>query len=253
MQKLAQLMFVLCLTIILGNVPRSEAAINREELIDLVAQLQYAWYTENLGDLLAISERLESEKPRPATAAWQQYYAAYGYFRAASLAEEDYVIEFLDRCEDITRALQKESSGFAEALVLRGGCAAWLARVRPISAVLAPSRAVRALSKAARIDPENPRLLLQQAEAVMGRKAFSDEYRDPLTLLKQAVDQFERRIDADPLTPDWGEIEALRYLAELSLEAGDRRQARDALEQALQIAPDFRPAVELMQSLRTGG
>ncbi len=235
---------------LLTTASQARAAVSQEQLVDMIARIQYAWYVEDLQELVSLSETLANDKARPALADWQNYYAAYGFFRAAALAEDDYLTEYLGRCEDITRTLLRKSPGFSEALILRGGCAAWLARARPISAVLAPSRAVRALAKASSIDPDNPRLLLQQAEAVIGRKAFADEYPQPISILEQAVTLFGPRADADPLTPDWGEVESHRYLAELLMAAGDKRRARDSLEQALQIAPDNRPAQLLMESLR---
>lgn len=230
-----------------------QAALSEEQLVDSVAQLHYAYYTRSLDDLVTLTERLENERPREATEQWQHYYAALGYYRAALLADDDYVTEYLDRCEDLAKQLLRKQANFVEALVLRGACAAFLAEKRPISAVLAPSRAVRSFAKARAIDPEHPRLLLQQAKAAMGRRAFVDEFPAADIMLQQSLDSFLSRQDADALTPDWGEVEAHTELARLLLEKGERRRARDSIEQALQFAPGYEPALALLETLRQGG
>lgn len=226
------------------------AAIAAGELADLAAQLQYAWYTEQADELLALAERLADEKPRGDIEPWLRYYSAYGYYRAAILADDDYFGEYVDRCESLSRALVRADPEFVEALVLRGSCAALLSARRPISSVLAPSRAVKAFTKAARLEPDNPRLLLQQAVAVMERPRLKNEFEPVPLLLQTALASFERTISADPLTPDWGEAEANTAVARLALSAGQKKRARDALEEALQIVPDYREANRLLGDLR---
>ena len=48
--------------------------------------------------------------------------------------------------------------------------------------------------------------------------------------------------------PDWGHAEALTLLGGSYLTSGDPVAARDALERALVIAPDYREAQELLQT-----
>ena len=55
--------------------------------------------------------------------------------------------------------------------------------------------------------------------------------------------------------PDWGYAEALTALAAAALERGQARAARDSIERALLLAPDYRAALDLriaMQSARSG-
>ena len=232
--------------------PAASAAIAAGELADLAAQLQYAWYTEASSDLVALAERLEDEKPRGDIEPWLRYYSAYGYYRAAMLAEDEYFGEYVERCESLSRRLVRADPEFVEALILRGSCAALLAARRPVSAVLAPSRAIKSFTKAARLAPDNPRLLLQQAVAVMQRPGLRDEFAPVSNLLDAAVAGFERLITADPLAPDWGEAEANTAIATLAIDEGQKKRARDALEQALQIVPDYRAAQRLLATLRAG-
>ncbi|MEM1261588.1 MAG: hypothetical protein AAGH76_04280 [Pseudomonadota bacterium] len=227
------------------------AAVSANELADMAAQLQYAWYTEQVDELVALAERLEDETPRGDIGPWLNYYSAYGYYRAAVLSDDDYVGEYIDRCERLSKALVRQDPEFVEALILRGSCAALLASRRPISAVLAPSRAVKAFTKAARLEPENPRLLLQQAIAVIDRPGLRDEFAPVEELLERSLQLFTITLEIDPLTPDWGEAEANTAMATLALKNGNRLRARDAAEQALQIVADYRAAERLLTELRT--
>ena len=232
--------------------PAVHGAVAAPELADLAAQIQYAWYTEQSQVLVELAERLEAEKPRGDVEPWLRYYSAYGYYRAAMLAGDDYFGEYVERCERLTRALVRSDPEFVEALVLRGSCAALLAAQRPISAVLAPSRAVKSFTKAARLAPANPRLLLQQAVAVMDRPSLRDEFEPVQKLLDASLASFAREISADPLSPVWGEAEANTAVAMLAIDEGQKKRARDALEEALQIVPDYLVAERLLVELRTG-
>ncbi|HET7132053.1 MAG TPA: hypothetical protein VFJ95_07380, partial [Gammaproteobacteria bacterium] len=62
--------------------------------------------------------------------------------------------------------------------------------------------------------------------------------------LEHAVAAFDAR-PAALRGPEWGEAEALAALGELKLARGDAREARDLIERALLLAPDYRFAMEL--------
>ena len=72
-----------------------------------------------------------------------------------------------------------------------------------------------------------------------------------LTAVVEAFDAWTPSID----DPDWGHAEALTALAADALERGQVRAARDLVERALLLAPEYRAAVELraaLQNARTG-
>jgi hypothetical protein len=50
--------------------------------------------------------------------------------------------------------------------------------------------------------------------------------------------------------PTWGEAETLVLLGEVHLQRGETRVARDLLERALLIAPDYRAALNLRARLQ---
>ena len=53
--------------------------------------------------------------------------------------------------------------------------------------------------------------------------------------------------------PDWGNAEALTALAANALERGQLRMARDLVEQALLLVPEYLEAVELRVALQSAG
>ena len=63
--------------------------------------------------------------------------------------------------------------------------------------------------------------------------------------------RFEAAPPSRPGNPDWGHAEALALLGKSYLQRGEPVAARDALERALVMAPDYREAQELLQDGRT--
>ena len=86
----------------------------------------------------------------------------------------------------------------------------------------------------------------------LGDPAQRDAVSAKLAAVVEAFDAWEPALD----DPDWGEAEALTALAAEALERGQARTARDFIERALLLAPDYRAALDLrveMQSARSGG
>jgi Tfp pilus assembly protein PilF len=100
------------------------------------------------------------------------------------------------------------------------------------------------LRTAAGLAPENPRVKLVQAICASAKDpdpAATDRWR-------AVVASFEAAPPSRPGKPDWGHVEALTMLGETYLQRGDPVAARDALERALVLAPDYRQAQQLLQT-----
>ena len=65
------------------------------------------------------------------------------------------------------------------------------------------------------------------------------------------VSELKTRPAMEPV-PGWGAVEAYLYLARDLMDLGDAVSARDALEHALLLAPDYRQARRLMAKIATG-
>lgn len=91
---------------------------------------------------------------------------------------------------------------------------------------------------------ENPRVQFINAfcsPVGEGDPGTVDRWRAVVTL-------FEAAPPSEPGKPDWGHAEALTLLGESYLKRGEMVAARDVLERALVLAPDYRQAQKLLQT-----
>jgi Tfp pilus assembly protein PilF len=105
------------------------------------------------------------------------------------------------------------------------------------------------MRSALQLDPDNPRVQLVECLCLVN----SDTDRSTVVFekLQSMVEAFETSPPSRPGQPDWGHAEALTLLGAQYLQRGDPLAARDALERALVIAPDFREAQNLLQTAAT--
>ncbi|MBV8497500.1 MAG: hypothetical protein JO361_12020 [Gammaproteobacteria bacterium] len=219
---------------------------------DLESRIQYAYYTEDGAQLRALTEAVAApgspEKLRG-------YYAGLLAWRAALLAAETSggagadVGALAARCLraiDETLALDPD---FAEALALRAACLA----VGGSRAPLGGYRARRGLDRALELAPHDPRVLLIDAMSdYPGASAAAVNRERALPKLRRAVAALETERGGPERVPGWGAAEAWLLLGRDLLEHGDSVAARDALEHALLIAPQFAQARRLMAKITSG-
>jgi Tfp pilus assembly protein PilF len=95
------------------------------------------------------------------------------------------------------------------------------------------------LRTALTLAPENPRVRF--IEALCAGDSDIEDWRAVVTAFESAPPRSER-------APDWGHAEALLALGQSYLTRGDSVAARDAIERALVIAPDYRAAQSLLET-----
>ncbi|HEX5047167.1 MAG TPA: hypothetical protein VFX89_08615 [Gammaproteobacteria bacterium] len=214
---------------------RPACAASSEEISDLASRIDYGYYAGEPRVIEAARAVLDrSEASDPAT----RYYTAYAAFRMAQLSAHDGAAPgaFVDTCVDKATP-SRDAPATAEQWILVAACAEVGAQAR---------RRDQALERARALDPENPRLALLDAWVASPRSEQADPAgRDEAAArLEHAVAAFDARPAVDG-GPDWGEAEALAALGEIVLARGETRAARDLIERALIVAPDYRLAVEL--------
>jgi tetratricopeptide (TPR) repeat protein len=208
------------------------------ELLDLAARVHYGFYHGEARSIETAQTALDRLGDSPEV----QYYRDFAALRRAQLGNADRkVLELVDDCaqRDVADALAKPFA--AEAWVLVAGCALVVGDER---------RRDEALLFARERDRDNPRIALVEAWA-MTREAGADPVRrealaTKLATVVEAFDAWTPSID----DPDWGHAEALTALAATVLDSGQVRTARDLIERALLLAPDYRVAVELRIALQ---
>jgi hypothetical protein len=223
---------------------------------DIESRIQYGYYTEDSGALRNLNETIAATE---ANDKLRGYYAALLAWRQAQLAAHgpsaarSSAGELAHRCVtevDNSLALQ---SDFAEALALRSACLAAPLEASGGRGPIAGYRARKDLDKARQLAARNPRVMLVDAmsDYELSPSAGGSKER-ALPKLRQTVAAFEaERAGAEHL-PGWGAAEAWMLLARDLLDHGDPIGARDALEHALLIAPEFAQARRLMAQITTG-
>ena len=223
------------------------------ELLDLAGRIEYGFYTQEARAIDTARSRLDRLAGRGAL---QDYYAGLAAYRAALLRAVDdgrgLGVELTD-CMDRGRSAAVDRDLAGEAWVLVAACAVLGARHEPSRSRFYQNRFAQALGEAVAADSDNPRILIVRAWALSHRPAHEEpELRETARMrLEQAVQQFA--LWRTPFGyPDWGEAEALAHLGEIHLELGDARAARDFVEQALLVAPDYRFALALQKRVLSG-
>jgi tetratricopeptide (TPR) repeat protein len=232
--------------------------------LDVESRIQYAYYTEDAHALRNMVESLEGNGSHDAL---KSYYAGLLAYRQTQLAEvqsdhekvpvrkndrsKNEARQTVERCVSSLDHALDDRSDFPDALALQSACLALLAELSSWRTPFAAPKSANQLRKALLLAPKNPRVLLLDA---------IDEYERPLPAgeshscekFRATAAVFEaERANVDQV-PGWGAAEAYTWLGRCYLVNGDAVPARDALERALLIAPEFGQARRLLSSITSG-
>jgi tetratricopeptide (TPR) repeat protein len=218
--------------------------------LDVEGRIQYGFYTENARSLADLADQLSrtEESPDPL----REYYAGLANYRLAlvlSARDKGRARDAVERCVDHLGAALKSESDFAAGLALQSACLRTLSLLKPWKP-LAGSKSTGQMEKAVKLAPKDPRVLMLAAlESGDGGGNLDDAC---LAKLRKAAAAFEAERQGMDRTPGWGAAEAYTYLGRGYLGRGDVLAARDALERALLIAPDFAMARRLLEKITSG-
>ena len=225
---------------------------------DIESRIQYGYYTEDSAALRKLEELIAAgdarDKRRGYYAGLLDWRRAQLAARATTSAERGNTARYAEHCVSEVDASLALDADFAEALALRAAC---LMAPQEISGGFAPIAGYRArkdLERARQLAARNPRVMLIDAASDYALPPAQGGNKErALGKLRQTVAAFEaERSDTDHL-PGWGAAEAWLLLARDLLDHGDSVGARDALEHALLIAPEFAQARRLMVKITTTG
>jgi hypothetical protein len=226
------------------------------ELDDAAARMQYAFYTADSQGIETILKNLQEFQVEDSLATNKAYQLAYGNWKLSQLYLQplanqtprpngkSLASKAAQTCvREARHAVELEASN-AEAMAIEAVCDGHSATARAGSAGCANSKPLRTANGLA---PNNPRIKLVQAICTESKAT------DPTAVerWRAVVASFEGAPPSRPGKPDWGQVEALTMLGETYLQRGDPVAARDVLERALVMAPDYRQAQQLLQSAAT--
>ncbi|MGH8232211.1 MAG: hypothetical protein ACRESY_10355, partial [Steroidobacteraceae bacterium] len=234
----------------------SRAGADEAAWRDFESRIQYGYYTEDVRALHNLVDAIAADESQDKL---HGYYAALTEYRLAQLAAQgaggagESAAQLAQRCVAGTDAALAVQADFAEALALRAACLAAPLAGGGLHTPFAGHRARKDLDRALQLAPRNPRVLLVDAMSDYQLPPSSGGNRErALPKLRQAVAAFDSERGSAERLPGWGAAEAYLFLARDLLDHADPVGARDALERALLIAPQFTQARRLLAKVLSG-
>lgn len=222
---------------------------------DLENRIDYAYFTEDAATLRNLIRGMRDAVAKGATSATSEshYILGFAQYRLGgvlSAKDESNAAKALSDCVDELEQATEVDEQFAEAYALQSACLGQLAGLRAMTAMINGPKSEARLEKALKLAPKNPRVALVDGLSDYRRpKAFGGDKAQALTKLKRAAELFDRSVQDPASMPSWGHADVYAALGRSLLEAGDTVGARNAIERALIIAPEFATAKRLLSRL----
>jgi tetratricopeptide (TPR) repeat protein len=234
---------LLIATILLAGPPMPASPTGQDETwTKLTARIDQAVLSDDTGTLkLCRAEALRLQTaPGGSSRALLAYAVAYIGWRLAfnpsvPAAEQE---ALLNEAEAQLKAALKIDPKSAEALALLSSVyGAKIAKSSIRGIVLGP-RSSGAIADAAKLEPDNPRVLLSQGVGKFNTPAmFGGSDTEAEALIRRALTAFQSEPAAKPW-PGWGRFDAHAWLGQIFAKRGDKAAARAEYERALGIAPN---------------
>jgi tetratricopeptide (TPR) repeat protein len=244
---------VLFRTLMLISLCLAGAAAHAQAGGDLQAQILYAFHAEDANELAALVQSLSTREQAGGADATLRYHLAHAQYRLGLLngeARGHNAQHAFSGCIDQLKAILEHDANSVESLVLQAACYAQLARLDKLEAVLLRSHAAARIGRAFALAPRNPRVLLVKgADGLARAKPGSAEQAQALAELTLAAQIFEQTSATTIDVPGWGHAEAYLALGRQLQARGDVLGARNWLEKALIVAPDFKAAQRQLATL----
>jgi tetratricopeptide (TPR) repeat protein len=236
--KLAVLLFVLA---VLGY--RSAPSVNcAADWSQTTATLERAVLNDDVATMKAVRasclQAVAAGLPAD-RAPLTRYAVAYADWRMStnpfvSSREQSDMLEEADL--QLQEALKAQET-FAEGYGLRAGVLGLKIAKSPMKGMVLGPRASALIDRALALEPDNPRLVLQQGVSKFNTPAmFGGSTKEAETLLRRSLALFERE-RADRPWPNWGRFDAHAWLGQALVKRGDLVGARAQYDRAAAIAP----------------
>lgn len=220
-----------------------QSSTTRESMRDAITRTEYAFFTRDFNGLRASRDTFRQLTAEISLNSLAHYYVAYVDYRLAlgdSNLKKNQVVDMLNHCVSELDLVLDELPLDADALALQSSCFGVKAGVQPLKAMVFGPRASRRMKKAQNADAANPRVALLEAISLYHRPGLFGGDRDKaLKRFQEAAALYQAQTEESDLEPAWGEAEAFAYIGNIHLEQQDEILARNALEQALLLAPEY--------------
>ncbi len=198
------------------------------------------WDVGTMQRARALFERLLSARGMEALV---HYYIGYTDYRLSIYyIEQDKkkALQYLDEAiSHLQKATQKDNK-FADAFALLSACYGQKIGYKPMMAMILGPESGKMMQAAYALEPGNPRVVLLDA---IGKyftpPMFGGSQDKALAGFKKAAELFANFKPKSKLYPDWGKAEAYAWQGFAYLNQKKYARAKQALEQALAINPDY--------------
>jgi tetratricopeptide (TPR) repeat protein len=220
---------------------------------DLQAQILYAFYVEDTNALASLAQQLATQEQSGGADDTLRYHLAHAQYREGLLGarQKSRTADpaFAGCVNELKPVLERQPDN-VEALALQSACYANLSRLRMLEAVLLRTRADERIARAAQLDPHNPRVELLHALQTLARaRPGSTDGVRATGELKLAARAFELSSTTSVEAPGWGHAETYLELGRQLQAGGDVIGARNWIEKALIVAPDYKAAQRQLAGL----
>lgn len=219
---------------------------------DLENRIDYAYFTEDAATLRNLIRGMHDAIAK-GSAPDTHYMLGFAHYRLGGVLaakDEANAARALSDCVDELDEAIEVDEQFAEAYALQSACLAQLAGLRAMTAMINGPKSEARLEKALKLAPKNPRVALVDGLNDYRRpKTFGGDKARALTKLERAAELFERSVQNVASMPGWGHADVYAALGRSLIDAGDTLGARNAIEHALIIAPEFAMAKRLLSQL----
>jgi len=231
-------MLASCLTLLMPTAAAPSAAAAPGGVTG--AQVEEAYFSAAVPTLREYRRELAGTLATKPTAS-HRYLLAYIDFRLNHLLHREPEMQeerdtLLAEAQEQLDQLAKESPA-AEVWLLLGGVLGERIGIQPFRGMTYGPRASEALAKASELEPNNPRVLLQQGLShLFTPRMFGGSLEKAEAELRRARALFAQQ-PRDTPWPNWGRADAMAWLGQLLVQKGDLAEAKAVYEQALQVEP----------------
>jgi hypothetical protein len=248
MRPIRQLHLVTALATLFAGLMCLSAACADEQVRDLSSRLEYAFYAEDSRSLQADLRALVALELDATDDAVRTYQVDYGRWKLAQLlGERDATSaeQFAEACANSKIANNTDNALKAKRYALHAACLGMLEQLRPMRSVLYKRDRDTALSQALLLDSKLPQVQLVAIWLKSGNKIVPD---------LESLNRLIALYDATALATSggdgvWGHAESCYLLGRSALTKNEILIARNALERALILAPDYQAAQRLLSNL----
>ncbi len=226
-----------------------------EVLTDLAGRVEYSFYAGDIRSLQQSVELLEKLDGVGAELDQRDSYLNYGRWKLAQLQAVSNPAQAQQRAQQCAEFKPNPRSVLlATQHAITAACYGMLEKLRPLRRVLYHGERAAALEQAQQLGAQQAQVQFVVASLALAQ----DDIAQAQSALKQALQLYNQNASspAGASSPSgastsalWGQAEVLFLSGKLALAQGNALAARDVLEQALVLAPDYQDAARLLRTL----